>query len=1660
MGAISMNAPNGRVYLGSGSTTTTQGSVAVAYGLIQSGDNPSDLGTYAWVLNPHSGQINFTLVQAAPAGSVTLTGPEVIVRDGATVDVSGGGSIYSSLFVSSYSGTNNPLTGSYVILPGNGVILPGNSVYLAGIKGLPAGTYSLLPVTDANGNPTPYVYLPGAMIVTDLGTTIASSFKQLLTADGYPIVAGYATTMGTGISSPLYQAYEVRPASVVLAEGDFETQSMVAGNAGSVKVAGSTTVLGGTIRASALPGYNGGSIVVSGASVGVLETNISLPSDFSFSTSLASVCPDLVGTLDVAASALSGEGFKTVGIGYTDPADPAGSITASTLTVKAGTLLQAENIILAADNSIALDAGSRILALASPGDTGQASLIAPSGTAVIGSDAVIHASDAVNLQLAGLSLDPTAILMADHSTLNLTGTSITIAGSQEVSTSGFSLTAGQWNKLVGGFDDVDLTAVNLSVPSAPQAGAIVFDGLTGADYLAAVKDTLTLDAGLVTTRVNGLDTGSVVTLAAQNIVLQNTSGASSTASASRGTGELTFQAQQMVVGKGNIQLDGFSAVNMDAANDLTFRGAGQLDQATGATFRSAGVLATGGADLNIAAAMVTTAPYMQPAGTDPTTRAVLAPVYTAADFLIDTTDRDSAGNPTGGGGKVSMTAGTGTAGTAATPGGTLAITAGQIDISTIVEVPSGQIDLTATRYTNPSGILVSTGNIDIGSGGRLLARGYYTSSRGQTVQTNAPGGVVSLTSTGGGAINIASGALIDVSAGAEGDAGSISLYAPFNASTGTGGVTLNGNIQGRADDGKGGSFSMVTGSLDTINGINYFTALNSDLVGGGFTNTLNIEATTGNITIASGQKVIGQNVTVTADAGSMDLTGAVDVSGSIGGTAALYAMDNLTVESTGAINAYGTSGAGGNVTLGVGGGSGTTTGLAFAGSINVGGATGGTVTFQAPVTANGTIANFANGLPGQNVGLNMALNGTVTGASSVIAEAVNVYSYGLPGGLTVSTSPSSSSNLQINTVESNTSTFMNNYAGSIETGLLASLTLVTPVNQPAAQFQLQSGILIENTGGDITLSSPWALTSWRYGSVSNPSILTEPGTLTLRAEGNLNIDANIYDNPSGVYPTTPAPSWNINLVAGANTASANPMAVIPNAPGATAGNLTIASGKVVYTESGSIGFASGGNTVVNSPGSAYSAPLNQYYGYNLATYSGSIRGNVDGSLTLAGGVIASAAGNIDIDAGGDLTLGWNSANNLLGGILTTGEPYSGVTNLSTYANGGSISLDVGGDIDGQVIPSIVWLAETTTETITGSRGNRKITYTYTVYPNYADPQGILAMAGGGVSVRSGGNIEAQLGTFGAGDLTVYAGGDLEGRFLVKDGTGRLSAMGNFGMPEQVVNGFLKSWAQLIEMYNAQISVTAQGNVELGAVVNPDLAYTQGNTTGYYDNTYTPSASISLTAVTGDVNLYGSIDARYGSFYGATGASYLPASVEIAAGGNINVMAGADQLPAGPSASSPSSPYGTLSMTAGGNIVFSNHASWPRPMQTRAWSMSPGPLPHLRRQSHAYTPVYANDPNPVVISAGGDITDMYITLPERASIFAGGNITDLYFTGQNIRSTDVRASKPGEYLRRSGGRRHIPKHRDRSERPRIPGRPGRRADRPRPVGQHPGRRQLL
>ena len=73
-----------------------------------------------------------------------------------------------------------------------------------------------------------------------------------------------------------------------------------------------------------------------------------------------------------------------------------------------------------------------------------------------------------------------------------------------------------------------------------------------------------------------------------------------------------------------------------------------------------------------------------------------------------------------------------------------------------------------------------------------------------------------------------------------------------------------------------------------------------------------------------------------------------------------------------------------------------------------------------------------------------------------------------------------------------------------------------------------------------------------------------------------------------------------------------------------------------------------------------------------------------------------------------------------------------------------------------------------------------------------------------------------MGCFGTGDLGIFAGGDVQGRFLVKNGKAVINAMGNFGSP-------VAPELQVIEAFSGKINISAGGNIDLGDVVNPTVA---------------------------------------------------------------------------------------------------------------------------------------------------------------------------------------------------------------------------------------------
>ena len=348
------------------------------------------------------------------------------MKTGSTVNISGsgGGSIFAYQFLSGIQGSADPFTipGRYVIVPSADYSVPaseaaaaglqvGQAVYLQGVKGakgakgvkgLPAGTYTVLPEQ--------YAYLPGAMVITATGANVTPGTREV-SANGFPITAGYFTTTGTSIRPSLMQAFEVQPASYIFTQGTFNTTSFVAGNGGSVAINGKTTVLDGNILPSALPGYTGGSISLSGTNAFIQASTVPLPSDFNFGTPV-SVVQGIEGTLQVAATSLSEKGFQEINIGNS---------ATNSITMEAGAVLNAASVVLTAQSNIWLQSGAQIIAVDSTG-TGSASLITPTGTLTMDQNSLVHASDLVNMTIGHLNYQ--GGLQIDHGTLNLTGQNV------------------------------------------------------------------------------------------------------------------------------------------------------------------------------------------------------------------------------------------------------------------------------------------------------------------------------------------------------------------------------------------------------------------------------------------------------------------------------------------------------------------------------------------------------------------------------------------------------------------------------------------------------------------------------------------------------------------------------------------------------------------------------------------------------------------------------------------------------------------------------------------------------------------------------------------------------------------------------------------------------------------------------------------------------------------------------------------------------------------------------------------------------------------------------------------------------------------------------------------------------------------------------------
>jgi filamentous hemagglutinin len=1528
MGQIDLNAPNGMAYLAPGSVLSSAGNAAV---------NLGTLDDVFWTFASRAtGKLNET-VSGAPAQSVSVKGAQVVTRAGSTIDISGGGSIFGYQFIPGVEGSVNPfgVKGRYIIVPDQSASLPGAGLYLAGGQGIAAGYYSVLPEQ--------YAFLPGALVLTDLGSAYTPGSGTLST-QGYPVIGGYTSFMGNAVAGaqPL-RNFAVRSAAQVMQEGHFTLSgNLVAGNAGSVTLQGGSTVIEGAIRAAALPDrtaadgsvvhYLGGSMALSGKDVTVTSAaSASLPGDFGFGSDLPA---ELAGKLQITDAAVSGKGLEQLKLGFLDPdltsSNPqlraaARNNSTDRVTIGSGAHLDIPNLTLSANSSgdaIVLQSGARI-APASDGAPGpqQVSFLAPQGKVVLEAGSAVTVAGAVSIEARQLALAGDLGSKDGQGTLSLGSSSAITLSSNGAPAAGMALDQATLTRLSSGTG-----FANLKLKSASD---IAFQG----DVTLGVRGELTLDAANLAGTGAG-PAGTVLTAAA--ITLQN-SGATASLAPAAGTGRIDLNADRITVGPGGVKVSGFDQVNLTVnqgsqAGDLVLSGSGALSVDR---------------DLTLTAARVTTSGTTAPDG-----------AYLPADFTLDAAR-----------GTLSLRNSGGAAGTQSVPGGSLDIVARKFQSSGVLDLPSGALSITTGAAGGDGGIVLENG-AQIRAGGSSIR-----SADPNHPLVYLPAGSVSLVTTAA-AIDLATGSAIDVSALGSADAGSISLKAR------QGGVNLAGMVSGHADGGgKGGSLFLETDSLAAAGGVNRFTGLADSLRAGGFTGDLGIRAAAGDIDIAATTSLKADNIRIAADAGTLKLSGSLDVSrAQKGGSAQLFGS-SLILAGGSSIKANGVSG--GEVLLGTYQDTDSANGrtpnplgrldLQSGALIDVtgSGGQGGQVSFRAPRSA-----------AGDEVAMDLA--GTVKGASRVQAIAVAYYRDDLTSW------------------RQGTRNFMDLHGTAIANRLRGSLTL-----QGGGQFSLTPGVEIYSSS-DLTLNNAIDLSALRYGGA--------PGELTLRAAGNLNLNANLVDAVA-YRPAAPAATWGINLIAGADLRGADYLAT------AGSGNLSIADNSAVYTANAPLNFASAGDTVIATP--YLGDNLSRIFGLNgahlnLGTLTGTLTGRVGGDLLLKGGVIQSAAGSLDLKVGGDLVMSTASNinnENVTGSVRTTGLPPAGNANSTAfwnYAGGGDISLAVKGAVQGDVNPQ-AW----------------DVFNDPNLNPDALEPkwsagfgdtqsatEGIVTLAGGDISVRAGTGFFGQSGSFGSGDLSIYSRGNIGGHFLVagspaRAGEGVLQSLGNIG------NGSSTDLLT-VDAFNAHLTLAAQGAIDLGTVLNPTVVRGPSRVLNYSQGAN--PASVNLCAATGDVTIFGSSSRSEFSEWEAI----LPPSLTAYAGHDIRLKSN-NTLVLAPS------PSAQLRLVAENQIsgAYLNSSNQTSRATLVMSDMAPSAVygsehPELYSElatqggRHAAVPVHQGDPEPVVIQAkNGDISEIQLYLPKKAEITAAGDIRDIFYSGQNLPKAD--GSDAGDVSRIIAGR---------------------------------------
>ena len=1083
-----------------------------------------------------------TLVTSPPEKSITVDAPDQTLAAGATIDLQGGGDIYAYEWVAGLGGSRNVLTTStngdataevYAIVPsyagalaaidpvGYGSIGSTGDTSFSnigltltigdGVAGLPAGTYLLLPGS--------YATLPGAYRVQVVGNSQDSLLGTAITlADGTQVIAGrLGDTFGARASRT--QAFTVQSSEVWRQYSEIDQTSGTTFFSELAAREGSA--------AARLPTDAGRlTLLLRGAGRNA-EVNLALGADLLVAVAsggrggLVDIASPVIQVVSAGTAASGGGivltpedirsfGADSVLLGATRSSTADGDalfVVAETIDVAttAADPLTNPELILAAHDEITVAPGSVIMASGSvSGDTepdivvagGERFLTATSTTpTATGSDGAllrVSAGNLVEVRRDDLR-DRDSATAVDRISIG-DGTRIDGGNALQLDSSKDTLIDN--GALLGG-ENIDIAGWQIEFlgqqPSTNAIGPAALQLLTNAR-------TLAIRAGQAITFAQPTQIAATNGGRLERLVLDTPRLLGS----DLGGGLISVDATTVVLGN-----------SFDGIEDVPVTGPG--------VFRaSADTLVLTGNDRILSgfnrfegiAAEQTIFGQDEETGTltVPGDVALVTPLVTLGGGATQTLRASGALTITGGGGA----AATGDA------GGRVTFDAASVTIDTALAARAGIVDIRAR-----------TGDVTFGAGASLYAGGFTETF----VDTRVilAGGAVSLQADQGNVV-LQPGSRLDVASDPDGNGGELNVVI---GSAGGQFIAASGTVTPIGDDAErgGGSFSLDS------RGQVHLDNLADELIAGRFTGGIDVESGLGDLLLT--RHLTASDVRLVADGGRVSVSGVIDASGASGGKIDLYGVGGVTLAAGAQLLARATSEAerGGQVTIG-------TTGsglldLAAGSLIDVSGgsdygSSGGTVHLRVPFVDADE----------QTIGAHV-LATTIANAVSVILEPYQ--------------------RIDVGTATYNNGIIDN---AAVWDAIFAQFTPATDFGATTAALQVYGdrffvmpGLELYNddpavNGGDITITQSLDLLDKRYLDARYADGADHrqlPGILTLRAAGDLRIDASISDGFKGATTadnTTPSAnlqscndtancltSWSYNLVAGARSGSADPLAV-------------------------------------------------------------------------------------------------------------------------------------------------------------------------------------------------------------------------------------------------------------------------------------------------------------------------------------------------------------------------------------------------------------------------------------------------------------------------------------------------------------------------------------